>query len=231
VYAIEKRAGEFAAANSKHRIIQENIFRDRKMLYVVSGPSGCGKSTLVRMVMREVEGLEFSVSHTTRKKRETEQEGKDYYFVSKEEFQELTEGNLFIEWAVVHGHYYGTSRREIERKAVQKSLLLDIDVQGAQQVKEKHKKAIFIFVLPPRYHELKKRLVSRGQDSPNTIRKRLEMAKKEIRSYTMFDYIIINDKLKDAAEELKSIIISKRCLLDVRQKEIVPILQSFSEGG
>lgn len=201
------------------------------MLYVVSGPSGCGKSTLVRMVMREVEGLEFSVSHTTRKKRETEQEGKDYYFVSKEKFQELAEGNLFIEWAVVHGHYYGTSRREIERKAVQQSLLLDIDVQGAQQVKEKHKKAIFIFVLPPRYHELKKRLVSRGQDSPNTIKNRLEMAKKEIRSYTMFDYIIINDELEDAAEELKSIIISQRCLLDVRQKEIVPILQSFSEGG
>ncbi len=201
------------------------------MLYVVSGPSGCGKSTLVRMVMRKVEGLEFSVSHTTRKKRETEQEGKDYYFVSKEEFQELAEGNLFIEWAVVHGHYYGTSRREIERKAVQQSLLLDIDVQGAQQVKEKHKKAIFIFVLPPRYHELKKRLVSRGQDSPNTIKNRLEMAKKEIRSYTMFDYIIINDELEDAAEELKSIIISQRCLLDVRQKEIVPILQSFSEGG
>ncbi len=201
------------------------------MLYVVSGPSGCGKSTLVRMVMREVEGLEFSVSHTTRKKRETEQEGKDYYFVSKEKFQELAEENLFIEWAVVHGHYYGTSRREIERKAVQQSLLLDIDVQGAQQVKEKHKKAIFIFVLPPRYHELKKRLVSRGQDSPNTIKNRLEMAKKEIRSYTMFDYIIINDELEDAAEELKSIIISQRCLLDVRQKEIVPILQSFSEGG
>lgn len=201
------------------------------MLYVVSGPSGCGKSTLVRMVMREVEGLEFSVSHTTRKKRETEQEGKDYYFVSKEKFQELAEGNLFIEWAVVHEHYYGTSRREIERKAVQQSLLLDIDVQGAQQVKEKHKKAIFIFVLPPRYHELKKRLVSRGQDSPHTIKNRLEMAKKEIRSYTMFDYIIINDELEDAAEELKSIIISQRCLLDVRQKEIVPILQSFSEGG
>ncbi len=201
------------------------------MLYVVSGPSGCGKSTLVRMVMREVEGLEFSVSHTTRKKRETEQEGKDYYFVSKEKFQELAEGNLFIEWAVVHEHYYGTSRREIERKAVQQSLLLDIDVQGAHQVKEKHKKAIFIFVLPPRYNELRKRLVSRGQDSPHTIKNRLEMAKKEIRSYTMFDYIIINDKLEDAAEELKSIIISQRCLLDVRQKEIVHILQSFSEGG
>jgi guanylate kinase len=201
------------------------------MLYVVSGPSGCGKSTLVRMVMREVEGLEFSVSHTTREKRKTEKEGEDYYFVSKEEFQELIEGSLFIEWAVVHGHFYGTSRREIERKSIQQSLLLDIDVQGAQQVKEKHKKAIFIFVLPPRYPELKKRLENRGQDSPQTIKNRLKMAKKEIRSYPMFDYIIINDKLEDAAEELKSIIISQRCLLDVRQKEIVPILQSFSEGG
>ena len=201
------------------------------MLYVVSGPSGCGKSTLVRRMMREVEGLEFSVSHTTRKKRDTEKEGKDYYFVSKDEFQELVDGSLFIEWAVVHGNFYGTSRREIERKAVQQSLLLDIDVQGAQQVKERHKKAIFIFVLPPRYNELKKRLESRGEDNLQTIKKRLEMAKKEIRSYPMFDYIIINDKLEDAAEELKSIIVSQRCLLDVRQKEIVPILQSFSEGG
>ncbi len=201
------------------------------MLYVVSGPSGCGKSTLVRMVMRQVTGLEFSVSHTTRKKRETEREGEDYYFVSKEEFQELVDRDLFIEWAVVHGNYYGTTRREIERKAIQQSLLLDIDVQGAQQIKEKHKKAIFIFVLPPRYDELKKRLKSRGQDSPKAIKKRLEIAKKEIRSYPMFDYIIVNDKLEDAAEELKSIVISQRCLLDVRQKEIVSILQSFSEGG
>jgi len=201
------------------------------MLYVVSGPSGCGKSTLVRMVMRKVKSLEFSVSHTTRNKRQTEKEGEDYYFVSKDEFQELIDGNLFTEWAVVHGHFYGTLRREIERKAVQQSLLLDIDVQGAQQVKEKHKKAIFIFVLPPRYQELKKRLENRGQDSAQTIKTRLEMAKKEIRSYPMFDYIIINDKLEDAAEELKSIVISQRCLLDVRQKEIVPILQSFSEGG
>ncbi|MGD8539346.1 MAG: guanylate kinase [Candidatus Aminicenantes bacterium] len=201
------------------------------MLYVVSGPSGCGKSTLVRMVMRDIKDLEFSVSHTTRIKRETEREGKDYYFVTKEEFKEMIDANLFIEWAVVHGNYYGTSRREIERKTVQQSLILDIDVQGAQQIKEKHKKAIFVFVLPPRYNELKKRLENRGEDSPQTIKKRLEMARREIRSYPMFDYIIINDKLEGAAEELKSIIISQRCLLDVRQKEIVPILQSFSEGG
>ncbi|MGD9345143.1 MAG: guanylate kinase [Candidatus Aminicenantes bacterium] len=201
------------------------------MLYVVSGPSGCGKSTLVRMVMDRVKDLEFSVSHTTREKRETEREGEDYYFVSKDEFQKLIDVNSFIEWAVVHGHHYGTSKREIERKATQKNLLLDIDVQGAKQVQEKHKKAVFIFILPPRYDELKKRLKSRGQDSPKAVEKRLEMAKKEIRSYPMFDYIIINDKLEEAVEELQSIIVSQRCLLDVRQKEIVPILQSFSEGG
>jgi len=201
------------------------------MLYVVSGPSGCGKSTLVRMVMERVKDLAFSVSHTTRKKREAEREGEDYYFVSQDEFQKMIETNSFIEWAVVHGHQYGTSRREIDRKATQQNLLLDIDVQGAKQVKEKHKKAIFIFILPPRYDELKRRLKSRGQDSPRAIEKRLATAKKEIRSYPMFDYIVINDKLEDAAEELKSIIVSQRCLLDVRQKEIVPVLQSFSEGG
>jgi guanylate kinase len=201
------------------------------MLYVVSGPSGCGKSTLVRMAMQDLKGLEFSVSHTTRKKRETEEDGKDYYFVSEEEFHELIEANFFMEWAVVHGNYYGTSRREVERKGVQKDLLLDIDVQGAQQVKERHKKAVFIFILPPRYDELKRRLKSRGQDSPKVIQKRLEMAKKEIRLYPMFDYIVINDKLEDAALELKSIIRCQGCLLDIKQKEIVPILQSFSEGG
>ncbi len=201
------------------------------MLYVISGPSGCGKSTLVRMALRELEDFEFSISHTTRKKRETEEEGKDYYFVSDEEFRELIEENFFMEWAVVHGNYYGTSRREVERKGIQKDLLLDIDVQGAQQVKEKNKKAVFIFILPPRYDELKRRLMSRGQDSPKVIQKRLDMAKKEIRLYTMFDYIVINDKLEDAALELKSIIRCQGCLLDVRQKEIVPILQSFSEGG
>jgi guanylate kinase len=183
------------------------------------------------MVMDRVKDLEFSVSHTTREKRETEREGEDYYFVSKDEFQKLIDVNSFIEWAVVHGHHYGTSKREIERKATQKNLLLDIDVQGAKQVQEKHKKAVFIFILPPRYDELKKRLKSRGQDSPKAVEKRLEMAKKEIRSYPMFDYIIINDKLEEAVEELQSIIVSQRCLLDVRQKEIVPILQSFSEGG
>lgn len=198
------------------------------MLFVITGPSGCGKSTLARRVLAEVEGLEFSVSYTTRKKRNLEEEGKDYYFVSKEEFEELIKADRFAEWAVVHGHYYGTSKREIEKKGANKDLLLDIDVQGAQQLKEKFKKAVFIFILPPQYRELKARLEKRGDEPPESIRKRLEAAKKEIRHYPHFDYIVINDKLERAAKELSAIIMSTRCRLDARKKEIMPIIRSFT---
>jgi len=201
------------------------------MVFVITGPSGCGKSTLVKRVMDDVKNIDFSVSYTTRIKRDSEVEEKDYYFVTKEKFKEMIEEDMFAEWAVVHGDYYGTSRREIEKKAIMKDLLLDIDVQGAEQLKERHKKAVFIFILPSGFKALKKRLEKRGQDSAAVIKKRLEVARKEIRYYPMFHYIIINDKLDEAVEELKSVIISKRCLLDIRQKEIVPILQSFSEEG
>jgi guanylate kinase len=201
------------------------------MLIVITGPSGCGKSTLVKRVMDEVTNIDFSVSHTTRKKRDSEVEEEDYYFVTKDKFKEMIEEDMFAEWAVVHGDYYGTSRREIEKKATMTDLLLDIDVQGAEQIKERHKKAIFIFVFPPGFKALRKRIAKRGEDSASVIKKRLAVAKKEIRAYHMFDYIIINDKVDDAVEELKSIIISQRCLLDLRQKEIIPILQSFSEEG
>jgi len=201
------------------------------MLFVITGPSGCGKSTLVKRVLKDVMNVDFSVSHTTRKKRDSEVEEKDYYFVSEEKFKDMIEEDMFAEWAVVHGDYYGTSRREIEKKATLKDLLLDLDVQGAEQIKERHKKAVFVFVLPPGFKALRKRLEKRGQDTAAVIKKRLAVAKKEIRAYHMFDYIIINDKLDEAVEELKSVIISRRCLLDLRQKEIIPILQSFSEEG
>ena len=201
------------------------------MLFVITGPSGCGKTTLVSRIMDQIKNLEFSVSHTTRKKREGEKEGRDYYFIKKEKFLRMIEEDLFAEWAVVHGNYYGTSKREIERKITMKDLILDIDVQGAHQIKEKHKKAVFVFILPPSLQVLKKRLQERGKDSPETIKRRLDTAKKEIRHYPLFDYIIINDELEEAVEELKSVIISKRCLLDIRQKEIVRILQSFSGEG
>jgi len=198
------------------------------MIFVISGPSGCGKSTLVKRVLAKMKDTDFSVSYTTREKRDGETEGKDYYFVSIDEFKEKIKEEKLIEWALVHGNYYGTSKREVEKKGLRKNILLDIDVQGARQVKERFKKAEFIFILPPVFMELKARLKKRGQDKPAVIEKRLEVAKKEIRDYPRFDYIIINDDLEQAVRELQAILISRNCSLDIRQKEIIPILQSFS---
>lgn len=199
------------------------------MLFVITGPSGCGKSTLAGRVLEELDNIDFSVSYTTRKKRNSEEEGKDYYFVSEGEFKRMIEDIKLVEWAVVHGNYYGTSKRELEKKATKGDILLDIDVQGAHQIKEKLKKTVFIFIMPPLYLELKKRLEKRGEESPESINERLDVAKKEIRHYHHFDYIIINDLLEKAVEELKSIILSTRCRFDPCKKEIMLILRSFSE--
>jgi len=175
-----------------------------------------------------MEDVRFSVSHTTRKKRPTEEEGRDYYFIEKPEFQDMIRNQRWLEWAEVHGHFYGTSRREVEKKSLSGDVLLDIDVQGAAQIRTKTKKATFIFILPPRFQELKKRLEKRGEDDEKTIQRRMKTAQKEIRCYTDFDYIVINDDLDQAVWECKSVIAAARCRLPVRQKEILPILESFS---
>lgn len=200
------------------------------MLIVITGPSGCGKSTLANRMLTEIENLAFSVSYTTRKKREGEQEGKDYYFVSTDRFKTMIKKGQFMEWAKVHGNYYGTSKSELEKEAVTGDLLLDIDVQGASQIKGKNIETVFVFILPPLFPELRKRLETRGKDSMPVILKRLEKAREEIQHYREFDYIVINDKLDRAAEELKSILLSQRCRRKSREKEIEPILRSFAEG-
>ncbi len=200
------------------------------MLFVITGPSGCGKTTLIRRILKEVKNTTFSVSHTTRKMRKGEKEGKDYYFVSRSEFQQMIRENKFIEWAVVHGNYYGTSKSELKKRCGSDDLIFDIDVQGARQMKEKLKKAVFIFILPPMFEELRRRLKKRGEESEEAIEKRMEVAKKEISHYPNFDFIVINDQLERAVEELKSIIICMRCQIEARKKEIIPILQSFSRG-
>jgi guanylate kinase len=199
------------------------------MLFVITGPSGCGKTTLVRHVMEKVKDVQFSVSHTTREIRNSEKEGRDYYFVSKSEFEKMIEEGKLAEWTVIHGNHYGTSKREIEKKGTRGDLLLDINVQGAEQIRSKLKRGVFIFVLPPLFEELRARLEERGQESPDSIKKRLEVARKDIRFYPDFDYIIINDEFEKAVNELEAIILSTRCRLDIKKKEIVPILRSFSE--
>jgi guanylate kinase len=200
------------------------------MLFVITGPSGAGKSVLVRRVMENLESIEFSVSHTTREKRDEEIEGKDYYFISEKEFKEMIDENKLAEWAVVHGNYYGTSKKEIETKGPKGDLLLDIDIQGAQKIKQKFKEAVFVFIMPPLFQELEKRLIARGQEDAASIKKRLEVARKEIKYYDQFDYVVINDELEKAVSELESIIESIGYRLEARKAQIQPILKSFTES-
>lgn len=200
------------------------------MLIVITGPSGCGKSTLANLVLEELENVTFSVSYTTRRKRDKEIEGEDYHFVSSETFEKMIQDDKFVEWAMVHGNYYGTPKSALERKAMAGDLLLDIDVQGADLIREKHEETVFIFILPPLFPELRKRLEKRGQDSESIIQKRLGVAREEIKRYREFDYLVVNDELSKAVEELKLVILSQRCRREIREKEIMPILRSFAEG-
>jgi len=197
------------------------------MLIVVAGPSGSGKSTILRHVLRDLRGVRFSVSHTTRPRRPSEQDGRDYHFVAKEEFERMVRRSAFVEWAVVHGNLYGTSKREIAEKMTPGDVLLDIDVQGAKQVRALGIAAVFVFIMPPMFRELKRRLKDRGDDKPEVIERRLRTACREIRQASRFDYIVINDRLDRAVLELESIILSSRCRLAVRKVQVRTIQRSF----
>lgn len=197
------------------------------MLFVVTGPSGCGKSSLIHQVMRDLRNVRFSVSHTTRPRRPSEQDGRDYHFIGRPEFERMIAKKQFVEWALVHGYYYGTSKKEIEEKGAIGDLILDIDVQGVRQIKSNLLRAVFVFILPPKHEELRKRLRDRGEDGPDIIDRRLRNAKREIRYYADFNYVVINNKLDRAVLELESVILSSRCRTDVRNAEIRSILKSF----
>jgi len=201
------------------------------MLIVISGPSGCGKTTLVKRAIVEVDDLAFSVSFTTRKKRDSEIDKKDYYFVTEDEFKLKIKNRDFIEWAQVHEHYYGTSFHEIEEKETQNGLILDVDIQGARQIKKYDPKAQLIFIFPPEFQELKKRLLLRGEETQESIEKRLEVAKKEIQCYTEFDFVIINERLEEAVDNLLALICSSGRRVEIPQEKIEIILKSFSGEG
>ncbi|MBI4464847.1 MAG: guanylate kinase [Acidobacteria bacterium] len=180
-------------------------------VFIISAPSGSGKTTLVERLLREVERLHFSISYTTRMPRGQEQHGRDYYFVNREEFQAMIQRQELLEWAEVFGNYYGTARRFLEEaREAGTDLLLDVDVQGAAQVKEKIPEAVSIFILPPSRQELEGRLRRRSQDSEEVIRKRLQDAGREIYGYARYDYVVINDELERSAECLKAIVLTER---------------------
>ncbi len=183
----------------------------KALVFIISAPSGSGKSTLVNELMRLVPGLDFSVSYTTRDPRGSEQNGKQYYFVTRAEFEQMIAAGEFLEYADVFGNYYGTARRFLrEAEARGQDLLLDIDVQGARQIKQKLPDAISIFVLPPNRQTLEWRLRKRSEDAAKVIEKRLVKAGVEIENYSKYDYILINDKLEESSEILQAIVLGER---------------------
>jgi guanylate kinase len=182
------------------------------LIFVVSAPSGAGKTTLVRRVMEQLPDLHFSISYTTRSPRAKEREGEDYYFVSPSLFQEMVERGEFLEWAEVLGNRYGTALANIKNLSLKGfDLILDIDTQGAKKVMERVDQTILIYILPPSLEALRERLVKRGLDSPEMIQYRLASARTDIEEAHWYHYIIVNERIEDAIEKLKAIIIAERC--------------------
>jgi len=201
-------------------------------VFIISAPSGSGKSTLVSRLLNEVEGLTFSVSYTTRKPRGNEVDGEDYHFIDHAQFERLIESNEFLEHAQVFGNYYGTHVGELElARHDGKDLVLDIDVQGAAQLKERIPDAVTIFVLPPSREVLEQRLRARSQDSDEVIRRRLADAAEEIRNYHLYDYVLINDNLELATENLMSIVRAERVRRSRVEDRIQPILSTFGRAN
>ena len=197
--------------------------------YIISAPSGSGKTTLVSQLMAKESNLEFSISCTTRNPRGQEEDGKEYYFISREEFKSRIADGEFLEWAKVFDHFYGTSRRELARaEAAGKDLVLDIDVQGARQLKEKIAGAVSIFILAPSRAELEQRLRARSEDSGEVIERRLEEAAAEIRNYSAYDYVIVNERVEESARDLRSIIRAERVRRQRMDAKVGAILKTFA---
>ncbi|MDA2923458.1 guanylate kinase [Acidobacteria bacterium AH-259-L09] len=201
---------------------------NRANIIVISAPSGSGKTSLTNRVLKEVSGLEFSVSHTTRKPRRGERDGAEYSFVSEKEFQEMVRRDSFLEYAHVHGNLYGTSRAFVDAQlAAGNDVILEIDVQGAMKIKEKNPQAVLIFVLPPSLEVLEARLKGRGSDDESVIDRRLQIAKEELKYYRNYQYVIINREIEESLGKLKSIIIAARCGLRRQTEQAEEIIKTF----
>ena len=200
----------------------------RGTLFVVSSPSGGGKGTIIREVLDVVPNLSYSVSFTTRAPRPGEHNGREYFFISPEVFHEMVASGEFLEWACVHGNYYGTAKQQVvEETAAGVDIVLEVDVQGAASVRQLLLDSVSIFILPPSYEVLKERLIARGTDSPEELEVRLRNAPEELRQYSAFDYVIINDEVDRAAAQLASIIYAERARC-VRQENLVrEVIEKF----
>ena len=200
------------------------------LLLILSSPSGAGKTTLTRMLLEGHPELRFSVSHTTRAPRANEADGRDYHFVDRSRFIELTQANAFLEWAEVHGNLYGTSIAEIERARDDpgcRGMIFDIDYQGARQIKSKVDDVVAVFILPPSMTELERRLRGRASETEDALRRRFETARREIEHYALFDYMVINDDVRRAYDELRSIAVAERA----RRRRRAPLAEALLRTG
>lgn len=189
-------------------------------LFILSGPSGAGKGTVLKKLLAEFQGLRFSVSATTRPPRLGEEGGADYLFISHTEFERLIQEDALLEWAKVHGHYYGTPRKAVlDLLLAGENVILDIDTQGAQQLKEKGLAAVFIFLAPPSQEELKRRLVARGTEDRESLHVRLKNAAIEMQRRDQYDYLVLNEDVDAAVCRLKAILIAEECRILQDQEE------------
>ena len=225
----------------------------KPLVYIISAPSGSGKSTLVNELLKKVSDLEFSISYTTRAPRGSETNGRQYYFVSRAQFEKMMQEDAFLEHAEVFGNYYGTARRFLQQAEQNgRDLLLDIDVQGAKQIQDKLPQAVSIFILPPNRKTLEERLRKRSEDSEEVIERRLATATREIENYDRYNYILVNDQLEDSIRLLRAIVRGERllrsgrtlspeeskivvmgdcCRLESVRQRLQPILASFRSSG
>ncbi|HEY3939748.1 MAG TPA: guanylate kinase [Bryobacteraceae bacterium] len=197
-------------------------------IFIISAPSGSGKSTLVSRLMASERGLRFSVSYTTRKARGNEKPGENYIYISREEFLRRIEDREFLEHAEVFGNFYGTHREVLElAQSEGKDLILDIDVKGARQLKERIPEAVTIFILPPSRDILEQRLRARSEDSEEVIQRRLRDAAAEIRNYKQYDYVLVNHQVEESTGTLRSIVKAERVRRIRMEEQIRPILKGF----
>ncbi|MGC9367477.1 MAG: guanylate kinase [bacterium] len=182
------------------------------MLFVLSGPSGAGKTTVCRTLQNDYPGLKYIISATSRKPRGYEKNGHDYFFISNQEFKQKIANGYFLEWAEVHGHLYGTPKNQVIENYQQGHIsIMDIDIQGAMNLKKQFPQAITAFIMPPTWEEMVKRLDKRATESQNDLQQRMENAKHELNYLKYYDYLVINSVVNQAVEQLKSIINAEKC--------------------
>jgi len=200
----------------------------RGILFVVSSPSGGGKGTLIQRVLNKVPNLSYSVSFTTRAPRSGEVNGREYFFITPEKFEEMIAADEFLEWAHVHCRLYGTARKQVAREIGEgRDIILEVDVQGAASVRQLMADSVSIFILPPSFEVLKTRLTARGTDSPEELDVRLRNAPVELRDYSAFQYVIINDDAELAANQLAAIVFAERARLSRQERKVRNVVEAF----